>query len=105
MNTHHKTLWMGNIEPWMNHTFLTSFLNSINIFPRRTIVKNPSNKRGCAFLEFNTQEQAEYILNNFNGKIFNNLELKFNWVRTFEEKYSTPKITKFTVSNSCFNFI
>ena len=103
MNTHHKTLWMGNIEPWMNHTFLTSLLNSINIFPKRTIVKNPSNKRGCAFLEFNTQEQAQLILNNFNGKIINNLELKFNWVRTFEEKYSAPKITKFTVSNSYIN--
>ena len=101
MNTHHKTLWMGNIEPWMNHTLLASLLNSINIFPRRTIVKNPSNKRGCAFLEFNNKEQAEFVLNNFNGKIVNNLELKFNWVRTIEEKYTSPKITKFTVS---FNF-
>jgi len=92
---------MGNIEPWMNHTLLASLLNSINIFPRRTIVKNPSNKRGCAFLEFNNKEQAEFVLNNFNGKIVNNLELKFNWVRTIEEKYTSPKITKFTVS---FNF-
>ena len=101
MNTYHKTLWMGNIEPWMNHTLLASLLNSINIFPRRTIVKNPSNKRGCAFLEFNNKEQAEFVLNNFNGKIVNNLELKFNWVRTLEEKYSAKKITKFTVS---YNF-
>ena len=101
MNTYHKTVWMGNIEPWMNHTLLASLLNSINIFPRRTIVKNPSNKRGCAFLEFNNKEQAEFVLNNFNGKIVNNLELKFNWVRTIEEKYTSPKITKFTVS---FNF-
>ena len=100
MNTHHKTLWMGNIEPWMNQSFLASLLNSVNIFPRRIIVKNPSNKRGCAFLEFMNQKQAELILNNFNGKIISNLELKFNWVRTFEEKYSAPKITKFTVSNS-----
>ena len=99
MTTHHKTLWMGNIEPWMNHTFLIALLNSINIFPLRTIVKNPSNKRGCAFLEFNTKEQAEFILNNFNGKIINNFELKFNKVKTIEEKYSEPKITKFTVSN------
>ena len=98
MNTHHKTLWMGNIESWMNKAFLITLLNSINIFPRRIIVKNPPNKRGCAFLEFNTKEQAEFILNNFNGKIINNLELKFNWVKTFEEKYSSQKIAKFTVS-------
>ena len=63
------------------------------------MIKNPQNKRGCAFLEFNTQEQAQNILNNFNGKIFKNLELKFNWVKTIEEKFSSQKITKFTVSN------
>jgi RNA recognition motif-containing protein len=99
MNTKHKTLWMGNIEPWMNISFLSSLLNSIEIFPQRIIMKNPPNKRGCAFLEFKTQELAENVLNNFNGKKINNLELKFNWVRTLEEKYSAKKITKFTVSN------
>ena len=99
MNKHNKTLWMGNIEPWMNISFLSSLLNSIEIFPQRIIMKNPPNKRGCAFLEFKTQELAENVLNNFNGKKINNLELKFNWVRTLEEKYSAKKITKFTVSN------
>jgi RNA recognition motif-containing protein len=99
MNAHHKTLWMGNIESWMNQAFLIALLSSINIFPQRIIVKNPPNKRGCAFLEFNTQEQAQLVLNNFNGKIINNLELKFNWVKTFEEKYSSQKMAKFTVSN------
>ena len=98
MNTHHTTLWMGNIEPWMNISFLSSILNEINIFPQRIILKNPSNKRGCAFLEFKTAEQAENILNNFNGKKINNLELRFNWVRTLEEKYFSQKIKKFTVS-------
>jgi RNA recognition motif-containing protein len=104
MNTSKSTLWMGNIENWMTHSYLYDLLKSSNIYPNKITIKNYPNKRGCAFLEFNTQEQAEFILNNFNGKIFNNLELKFNWVRTFEEKYSAPKITKFTVSNSYFNF-
>ena len=98
MNTYHKTLWMGNIEPWMNISFLSSLLNSIEIFPQRIIMKNPPNKRGCAFLEFNTQEQAENILTNFNGKKIHNLQLKFNRVRTLEEKFSSQKIVKFTVS-------
>lgn len=97
-NKYHKTLWMGNIESWMTHSLLTSYLNSIQIFPQRIILKNPPNKRGCAFLEFNAKQQAEFVLKNFNGKNIKNLELKFNWVRTFEEKFSTPKITKFTVS-------
>ena len=100
-----KTLWLGNIESWMDSYYIKETLKQLGIFPIKITIKAKNGKRGCAFLEFNTQEQAEYILNNFNGKIFNNLELKFNWVRTFEEKYSTPKITKFTVSNSYFNFI
>ena len=102
MNAYHKTLWMGNIEPWMNISFLSSMLNEIDICPQKIILKNPSNKRGCAFLEFKTQEQADKIFNNFKGKKINNLELKFNWVRTLEEKYSAKKITKFTVR---YNFL
>jgi len=108
MNKYHKTLWMGNIESWMTYAYLTSYLNSIQIFPQRITLKNPSNKRGCAFLEFSNKEQAEFVLNNFNGKKIKNLELKFNWVKTLEEKYSTPKMTKFTVSKrklSIFNQI
>ena len=100
MNTYHKTLWMGNIESWMTITFLSSILKEMNIFPQRIILKNPQNKRGCAFLEFNSKEEAEKTLINFNGKIFHNFEIKFNWVRTLEEKYSAQKIKKFTVSHN-----
>ena len=99
MNTYHKTLWMGNIEQWMNISFLSSILNEINIYPKRIILKNPSNKRGCAFLEFDNKEQAEIVLKNFNGQKIKNLELKFNWVRTLEEKKSAQKLNKFTVNN------
>ena len=99
MNKYHKTLWMGNIESWMSCSFLSSYLNSIQIFPQRITLKNPSNKRGCVFLEFYTKEQAEFVLKNFNGKNFKNFDLVFNWVKTFEEKYLTPKIKKFTVRN------
>ena len=95
-NKYHKTLWMGNIESWMSSSFLSSYLNSIQIFPQRITL--PSNKRGCAFLEFYTKEQAEFVLNKFNGKNFKNFDLVFNWVKTFEEKYMTPKIKNFTVS-------
>ena len=86
------------VKPKQAPKYNNIYVRNINIFPINTIVKNPSNKRGCAFLEFNTKEQAEFILKNFNGKILNNFELKFNKVKTFEEKYSDPKITKFTVS-------
>ena len=96
-NKYHRTLWMGNIESWMTHSYLTSYLNSIQIYPKSITLKNPQNKRGCAFLEFSSKEQADSVLKNFNGKNFNNFILKLNRVKTFEEKFSTKKITKFTV--------
>ena len=98
MNKYHKTLWMGNIESWMSYSYIASFLNSNQIFPQRITLKNPANKRGCAFLEFANKDQAEFVLNNFNGKNIKNLDLRSNWVKTIEEKYSAPKMTKFTVS-------
>ena len=97
MNSCQKTLWMGNIEKWMNQTYITNTLNNLNIYPQKIVLKNHENKRGCAFLEFETKEMAEFVLKNFNGKIINDLEFKLNWVKTWEEKNATPKITKFTV--------
>ena len=46
MRKYNKTLWMGNIEPWMNQQFLISVLNTVGIYPKKTIIKNPANKRG-----------------------------------------------------------
>lgn len=91
------TLWMGNIENWMSHTYLEDLLKAANIFPNKITIKNYQNKRGCAFLEFNTPEMAKYVLSEYNNKIINGVELKFNKVHSFEQKYSTPKIIKFTV--------
>ena len=100
MNKCLRTLWMGNIEPWMDSISLSNSLCELNILPQKIIVKNPPNKRGCAFLEFESRNVAENVIKNFNGKNINGLELKFNWVKSFEEKYSQPKITKFTVRYS-----
>jgi RNA recognition motif-containing protein len=99
MNFKNKTLWMGNIETWMTRNYLNAILNSINIFPLKITLKTCQNKRGCAFLEFLSHEKAEEILNSFNGKKINNLELRFNWLKTLEEKLSIPQIKKFTVNN------
>ena len=52
MNTSNKTLWLGNVESWMNYTFLRKFLEEINIFPKKISIKTKETKRGCAFLEF-----------------------------------------------------
>ena len=98
-----KTLWMGNIEPWMTKFSLISILNKMKIFPTKINIKKFPNKRSCAFLEFLSHEIAEDILQRFNGKYINNIELKFNWVKKSEDKNKGNKTKKSTVNIYLFN--
>ena len=95
MNTSNKTLWLGNVESWMDHMFLKKFLEEINIFPKKISLKIKETKRGCAFLEFESHESAEKAINNYNGKIHRNIEIKLNWVRDKNRHIIKP--IKFTV--------
>ena len=97
MNASINTLWMGNIENWMSQNYLYDLLKSANIFPKRITIKNYQNKRGCAFLEFYSPEMAKFVLTEYNNKIINGVQLKFNWVHSLEQKYNCLKIPKFTV--------
>ena len=97
MTASSSTLWMGNIENWMSHSYLVDLLKSANIYPNKITIKNYPNKRGCAFLEFFSPEMAKYVLTEFNNKIINGVQLKFNKVHSLEQKYNNSKIKKFTV--------
>ena len=93
-----RTLWMGNIEPWMTKNYLLSALNKKNIFPYKINIIRFENKRSCAFLEFLSHEIAEEILNKFNGTYMNNIELKFNWAKRPKEKNNKNQNVNFTVN-------
>lgn len=59
-------------------------MNIINIGVKllniRILFKEP-NKKGSAFIEFETPEIAQKILKEFNGKIVNGHLLKLNWTK------------------------
>ena len=105
MNACNSTLWMGNIENWMSYSYLQELLKSANIHPKRITLKNYQTKRGCAFLEFYNREMAKNVLTECNNKIINGIQLKFNWVRSLEQKYNCSKITKFTVCQKIFLYL
>ena len=105
MTSSNNTLWMGNIEKWMSHSYLSNLLKSINIYPNRITIKNYKSKRGCAFLEFFSREIAENVLTEYNNKTIKGIKLEFNWVHSLEQKYKFSKITKFTVSSKKFYFL
>ena len=99
MNTSNKTLWLGNIETWMDINFLKRFLAENNIYPRKISIKSKPTKRGCAFLKFDTHEIAQSVIDNNNGKIYRNIEIKLNWVRNKNRLNNMFKPVKFTVNN------
>ena len=103
MNSSKCTLWMGNIENWMSQSYLFNLLKDANIYPNKITIKSFPSKRGCAFLEFFSPEMAKFVLTEYNNKIINGIQLKFNWVHSLEQKYNCSKIVKFTVrSNNIF---
>ena len=104
MTSSNCTLWMGNIEKWMSHSYLSNLLKSSNIYPKRITIKNYKSKRGCAFLEFPSQELAKNVLDEYNDREVNGIKLKFNWVHSMTQKYNNYKITKFTVRKNNFIF-
>ena len=98
MNSSKKTLWMGNIPNWMDFENLYEFLHKVNIFPHKINIKNLSNKKRCAFLEFYSYNDAENVLNKYNGKTINGVKLLLNWSNSTSTKFNNNYTNKFTVS-------
>ena len=96
MNTTNKTLWLGNIESWMDSYYIKETLKQIGIFPIKITIKAKNGKRGCAFLEFDSYETALKILNKYNGIIYKKITIKLNWVRNYD-RLNLIKPVKFTV--------
>ena len=54
-----RTLWMGNIENWMNENYICQLLNSINLNPIKIRILQNDNPKNCCFIEFDCPETAD----------------------------------------------
>lgn len=89
-----RTIWMGNIEPWMDEGFIQQlfsdlskqfYLSVIGVFQKKITIIRKNNKRGifkfilllldCAFIELESKSTASMVINNYNGKQYNNIIL------------------------------
>ena len=79
-----NTLWMGDIEPWMNETLIINSFKYFNIFPINVkLIKDKKknlNKTYC-FVIFKNREDANNALMNLNGNKLpsTNICFKLNW--------------------------
>ena len=107
-----RTLWMGNIENWMNKKFILSIFESISkkiiylpskildIIPIKINLLIKEDKKSSCFIEFDSQKTASAVLKKYNNQTINNVKLKLNWVNSHNSNNKNKEqnnINKYTV--------
>lgn len=90
-----KTLWIGDLAPWMDEEFLYSIFGLTNQLVSVKVIRNKTTgaSEGYAFLEIKTHEAAAYILNAYNGKVIpgsKSMVFRLNWAAYGVGRSSQP---------------
>jgi RNA recognition motif-containing protein len=82
-NSSSKTLWIGEIDGWMDEKFLTKVLSDYAIVKNVKVIRDKITgmHQGYGFIEFESAEVANYILDTCNGNLIpnSNKTFKLNW--------------------------
>jgi len=83
-----KNLWMGDIKPWMDESFIKQAFNQYNFFPQSIKLihdKVTKELKNYCFVNFQTIEEANKCLLFLTGKTIPNTQIKFklNWANYF----------------------
>ena len=100
-----RTLWIGEIENWMDEQFIETRFLSYNIPIKSIKIIRDRSKGIClgyGFVEFYSKDQANEVLTELNDKgiLYNNKTFKLNWASDSASKAacmgSLPK-NEFTI--------
>ena len=92
MNTEDYTLWMGDIEPWMDESFIMNAFNECGFKPNNiVIIKNRiSNRfRNFGFISFDNFQEANNAIFKLNAKIIPQTNIYFKLNLTKNNKRTT----------------
>ena len=83
-----NNLWMGDIKPWMDESFILHCFYSYNIYPRNIkLIRDriTSETKNYCFVEFTNVDEANKCLKLLNGEFIPNTNFKFrlNWSNYF----------------------
>ncbi|CAL1384588.1 unnamed protein product [Linum trigynum] len=78
-----KSLWIGDLQPWMDETYLISTFSGTGEVVSAKVIRNKQTNlpEGYGFIEFVSHAAAERILQTYNGTPMPNCEQSFrmNW--------------------------
>jgi RNA recognition motif-containing protein len=63
-----NTLWIGDIDPWMDEIYVKSLFSNIAPLKSIKIMKKNGQSIGYGFIEFDSDETASFVLHKYNGK-------------------------------------
>lgn len=69
MSTPSNTLWIGDIDTWMDENYVRNIFIKIAPIKSIKVMKKNGQSIGYGFVEFEDCETATNILNNYNGKV------------------------------------
>jgi len=92
---HQKTLWIGDLAPWMDEEFLYSVFSPTKQLVSVKIIRNKATgaSEGYAFLEMSSYEAAEQVLQVYNGRNIpgtSNMSFRLNWAAYGVGRTSQP---------------
>ena len=97
-----KTLWMGDLAPFMDEAFLHALFAPTKQLISVKVIRNKltGSSEGYAFIEMNTHEAADGLLQTYNGKIIpgsNNMVFRLNWAAYGVGRSSQPTTEDFSL--------
>lgn len=90
-----RTLWIGDLAPWMDEEFLYSIFGLTNQLVSVKVIRNKTTgtSEGYAFLEMKTHEAATCVLSTYNGKVIpgsKSMVFRLNWAAYGVGRSSQP---------------
>lgn len=66
-----NTLWIGDIEPWMDDVFVKQIFQNIAPIKSIKVMRKNGQSIGYGFIEFEDDETTTYVLQKYNGSKIN----------------------------------
>ena len=100
-STNHNSLWIGELDNWMDDNYIKNAINNYNIELKSIKImkdKNTGTSLGYGFIEFEDKEIANNALKQLNGQPLpnSNKVFKLNWA-SYNNNKNTSNLNEYSI--------